>query len=217
MLLQQGYADAMICGTTGPAGPHLSEVRRIIGRKKGVQNYFALSAAILPTGTLFITDTYVNYDPTAEQLAEATILSAERVRSFGITPKVGLVCHSNFGSSRSPSAEKMRDVLKRIFEMQPELDVEGEMHADAALSPFIRDEVQAKPRYEGAANLLVMPSLDTANVAFNLLKVATDAVTISPILIGAARPVHIASQSITVRGLVNLSALAVVDAMSEVE
>ncbi len=123
MLLQQGYGDAMICGTTGPAGPHLSEVRRIIGRKKGVQNYFALSAAILPTGTLFITDTYVNYDPTAEQLAEATILSAERVRSFGITPKVGLVCHSNFGSSRSPSAEKMRDVLKRIFEMQPELDV----------------------------------------------------------------------------------------------
>ncbi|MEM9029002.1 MAG: NADP-dependent malic enzyme [Pseudomonadota bacterium] len=217
MLLQQHHVDAMICGTSGVAREHLAEVSRIIGLAPGVQDYFSLSAVILPTGTLFVTDTYVNYDPTADQLVEATTLAAERVRSFGLTPKVGLICHSNFGSSDAPSAAKMREVLKRLVEKEPDLAVEGEMHADAALSPFIREEVQAQSRYEGMANLLVMPSLDTANVAFNLLKVATNATTISPILMGAARPVHIASPSITARGLVNLGALAVVDSMDETE
>jgi malate dehydrogenase (oxaloacetate-decarboxylating)(NADP+) len=166
----------------------------------------------LPNGPLFIADTYVSYDPVPERLAEITLLAAEEVRRFGLEPKVALISHSNFGSEDTPSARKMRSVLAILNQRSPGLEVEGEMHADAALSSFIRDEIFPNSRLTGAANLMIMPSLDAANIAFNTLKVVSNSVAISPILLGAAKPVHIVTPSATVRGLLNMSAIAVVDA-----
>ena len=210
MLLRRGDADAAICGPVGRFQYHLQHVEQVIGKAEGVRDFATLSAMILQSGTFFLTDTYVSYDPTPEQLAHTTIMAAAEVRRFGVEPRIALVSHSSFGTSEAPSARKMREALEIVAARAPELQVEGEMHADAALSPFIRDEIFPNSRLKGQANLLVMPSLDAANIAFNLLKVIGNGVSVSPILLGAARPVHIVTPSITVRGLLNMAALACV-------
>ena len=153
----------------------------------------------------------MNYDPTAEQLAEMTMMAADEVRRFGIEPKVAFVSHSSFGAADTPSSVKMRQALALIRGWASDLEAEGEMHADAALSPFIREEIFPHARLKGAANLLIMPNLDSANIAFNLLKAVSGGVAISPMLLGASKPVHIVTPSVTVRGLLNMSAVAVVD------
>jgi len=211
LLLRRGDADAMICGAVGRYKTQLRHVSQVIGKRKDVRGLAALSGIILPSGPLFMADTYVNYDPDPEHLAEITLLAAEEVRRFGIRPKVALLSHSNFGSEDTASALKMRDVLAILNERAPELEVEGEMHADSALSPFIREEIFPNSNLTGAANLLIMPCLDAANVAFNLLKVVSGAVVLGPMLLGADKAVHIVTPSITVRGLLNMSAIAMVD------
>jgi malate dehydrogenase (oxaloacetate-decarboxylating)(NADP+) len=213
LLLKRGDADAMICGAVGRFNTQLRHVEQVIGRKSGVRGFATLSGLILPTGPLFMTDTYVSYDPEPWHLAEIALLAADEVRRFGIEPKVALMSHSNFGSEDTKSAEKMRSVLTLLNTWAPNLEVEGEMHADSALSPFIRDEIFPNSRLKGSANLLIMPGLDAANIAFNLLKVVSGAVVLGPVLLGAAKPVHIVTPSVTVRGLLNMSAIAVVDAI----
>jgi malate dehydrogenase (oxaloacetate-decarboxylating)(NADP+) len=213
MLLRHGHADALLCGTVGLYRPNLHYIETVIGRKPGVESFYAMNMLLLPGRTLFICDTYVNYDPTAEQVAEMTILAAEEVRRFGLTPKVALLSHSFFGAENTPTAIKMRRALELITERAPQLEVEGEMHGDAALSEDIRRQVFPQSRLKGAANLLVMPTLDAANIAFNLLKTASgDGVTVGPMLLGAAKPVHILTPTATVRRIVNVTALLSVEA-----
>jgi malate dehydrogenase (oxaloacetate-decarboxylating)(NADP+) len=212
MMIHRGEADGMICGTFGTHALHLNYVDQVIGRRPGVQHFYAMNMLMLPKRTVFICDTYVNADPSAEQIAEMTVLAAEEVRRFGMVPKVALLSHSSFGTSDSPSASKMRRALGLIQQAAPELEVEGEMHGDAALSEPLRMASFPNSRLKGEANLLIMPTLDAANIAFNLLKTAAgDGITIGPILLGAAKPVHIVTASSTVRRIVNMTALTVVD------
>jgi malate dehydrogenase (oxaloacetate-decarboxylating)(NADP+) len=217
LLLQRGDADAMICGAVGRFQTQLKHVSQVIGRQGGTRGFATLSAMILPSGPLFMTDTYVTYDPDPEQLAEIALLAADEVRRFGIEPKLALLSHSNFGSEDTPSARKMREVLALLNTWSPKLEVEGEMHADSALSAFIREEIFPHSRLQGQANLLVMPGLDAANITYNLLKVVSGAVALGPILLGAAKAVHIVTPSTTVRGLLNMSAVAVADAARRAE
>ncbi len=212
LLLRRGDADAMICGAVGRYQTQLRHVSQVVGKMGGVRGFAALSAMILPSGPLFIADTHVTYDPGPEQLAEITLLASDVVRRFGIEPRVALLSHSSFGSENTASSQKMREVHATLLDWAPDLEVEGEMQADAAISPFIREEVFPHSRLKGAANLLIAPGLDAANISFNLLKVVSESVAIGPILLGAAKPVHIVTPSITVRGLLNMSAVAVVDA-----
>jgi malate dehydrogenase (oxaloacetate-decarboxylating)(NADP+) len=215
MMLHRGEADGMLCGTFGTHGLHLQYIDQVIGRRPGVDNYYAMNLLLLPKRTVFLCDTYVNYDPSAEQVAEMTLLAAEEIRRFGITPKAALLSHSSFGTSDAPSAQKMRRALVLVQERAPELDIEGEMHGDAALSSEVRLGAFPRSRLKGDANLLVMPTLDAANIAFNLLKTASgDGITIGPILLGAARPAHILTPSATVRRIVNMTALTVVDTIA---
>ena len=215
MMLHRGEADGMLCGTFGTHGLHLHYIDQVIGRRPGVDNYYAMNLLLLPKRTVFLCDTYVNYDPSAEQVAEMTLLAAEEIRRFGITPKAALLSHSSFGTSDAPSAQKMRRALVLVQERAPELDIEGEMHGDAALSSDVRLGAFPRSRLKGDANLLVMPTLDAANIAFNLLKTASgDGITIGPILLGAARPAHILTPSATVRRIVNMTALTVVDTIA---
>jgi malate dehydrogenase (oxaloacetate-decarboxylating)(NADP+) len=211
LLLKRGDGDALICGPIGRFQRHLHHIDQIIGKRPGVRDYGTLSALILQNGPLFMVDTYVAYDPTAEQLAAMTMMAAEEVQRFGITPKIAFVSHSSFGSADTPSSVKMRQALALLKGMAPDLEAEGEMHADAAVSPFIREEIFPNSRLQGAANLIVMPNLDAANIAFNLLKAVSNAVAISPILLGTALPAYILTPSVTVRRLLNMAALAVVD------
>jgi malate dehydrogenase (oxaloacetate-decarboxylating)(NADP+) len=212
LLLRRGDADALICGTYGRPWQHLHHVEDVIGRKPGAKHFATMNALVLPRRTVFITDTYVNDDPDAEQVADIALMAAEELRRFGIAPKVALLSHSNFGSSRSPSASKMSRALQIIRSRAPNLEVDGEMHGDAALSEELRHKVYPESTLKGEANLLVMPNLDAANIAFNLLKITGgDGVTVGPILLGAARSVHILTPSATVRRLVNITAIAVVD------
>jgi malate dehydrogenase (oxaloacetate-decarboxylating)(NADP+) len=172
-----------------------------------------MNAVILPTRTVFIADTYVNHDPTADQLVEITMLAVDELRRFGTTPKVALLSHSSFGSSSSPQARKMHAALSMLHLMDPTLEVDGEMHGDAALDEAVRLRVFPNSRLKGEANLLIMPTLDAANIAFNLLKVAAGGgVTLGPVLLGVAKPAHILTPSATVRRIVNMTALTVVDA-----
>jgi malate dehydrogenase (oxaloacetate-decarboxylating)(NADP+) len=213
MMMYKGEADGMLCGTFGTHALHLRFVDRVIGRRPGVNHYAAMNAVILPSRTVFICDTYVTPDPDAEHIAEMTLLAAEELKRFGLTAKIALLSASNFGSVDIPSAAKMRKALALITERAPELEIEGEMHGDAALSEEIRLKVFPRSQLRGEANLLVMPTLDAANIAFNLLKTAAGGgVTIGPILLGAARPVHILTPSASVRRIVNMTALTVADA-----
>ena len=213
MMMIKGGADAMLCGTFGTHALHLHYIEQVIGLRPGIKHYAAMNALILPNRTVFICDTYVTPDPDAEHIAEMTILAVEEIRRFGVAPKVALLSASNFGSIDLPSARKMQQALAILAERAPDLEVEGEMHGDTALSDEIRQKVFPRSRMRGEANLLVMPTLDAANISFNLLKVASaENVTIGPILLGAARPVHILTPSATVRRIVNMTALAVADA-----
>jgi malate dehydrogenase (oxaloacetate-decarboxylating)(NADP+) len=212
MAVHRGEADGMLCGTFGTHAVHRHYIDQVIGRRSGVANYAAMNAVLLPARTIFIADTYVNCDPTAEQLAEITLLAADEIRRFGITPNVALLSHSSFGTSDLPCAKKMRDALALIRAQTPDLEVDGEMHGDAALSESVRKGVFPNSPLKGEANLLIMPSIDAANISFNLLKAASGGgVTLGPILLGVARPVHILTQSATVRRIVNMTALTVVD------
>ncbi len=216
MLIQRGDADAMLCGLVGGFAPHLKQVASIIGMKSGVKSLATLNILMMQQRTLFICDTYVNYDPTAEQVAEMTILAADEVRRFGLVPHVALLSHSSFGNADSPSATKMREALALINARAPSLEVEGEMHGDEALSKTMLDSVFPNSRLTAEANLVIMPSLDAANIAFNLLKAASGGgITLGPILLGAAKPVHILTPKATVRRLVNMSALASVQAAAQ--
>jgi malate dehydrogenase (oxaloacetate-decarboxylating)(NADP+) len=210
MLVRMGAADAMLCGTVSQPLRHLRYIDEVIGHRPGVNVYAAMNILMLPKHTLFICDTHVNLDPSAEQVAEMTLLAAEEVRRFGLTPKVALLSHSNFGSHDDPSARKMRRARELLENIAPELEVEGEMHGDAALSESMRTATLPDARLKGVANLLIMPNLDAANIAYNLLKMTgADGVTIGSILLGANKSVHILTTTATVRRIVNMSALAV--------
>ncbi|NMG63840.1 NADP-dependent malic enzyme [Azoarcus indigens] len=213
MLLRTGDADALVCGTFGTYDYHMQHVVDVIGLKAGAKQFAAMNLLLLPKRTLAITDTYVNENPSAAEVAEIARMAAEELRRFGIEPRLALLSHSNFGSSRSSSARKMREAVGLLKQLAPDLECDGEMHGDAALSPEIRAKVHPDSTLVGEANLLVMPNLDAANISFNLMKMANgDGVSVGPILLGAAKPVHILTPSATVRRLVNITALAVVDA-----
>ncbi len=210
MLVHKGAADAMLCGTVSLPIRHLRYIDEVIGHGPGMNVYAAMNILMLPRHTLFICDTHVNLDPSAEQIAEMTMLAAEEVRRFGLSPKVALLSHSNFGSHDDASARKMGRARELLEQLAPGLEVEGEMHGDAALSESMRVESFPAARLKGAANLLIMPNLDAANIAYNLLKmVAGEGITIGSILLGANKSVHILTSTATVRRIVNMSALAV--------
>ncbi|MBA4284081.1 MAG: NADP-dependent malic enzyme [Xanthomonadaceae bacterium] len=213
MLLRKGEADGMVCGTISSTARHLQFIDHVIGKAAGSSVYAALNALILPDRQLFIVDTHINADPSAEELAEITRLAATAVGRFGLTPKVALLSHSNFGSHDSPSALKMRRTLALLREQAPGLIVDGEMHGDCALDEALRKRILPETTLEGPANLLVMPNIDAANIAYNLLKTAAgNNVAVGPILLGCARPVHILTPSTTVRRIVNMTALTVAEA-----
>jgi len=213
LMVHLGYADGLICGTFGRHETHREYVQSVIGTRAEQERYYTMNLLLLPGRTVFIADTYVNYDPTAEQLVDMTLMAAEEIRNFGIVPKVALLSHSTFGTENTPTAIKMREALAELNRRAPELEVEGEMHGDAALDEQIRQAAFPNSRLKGQANLLVMPTLDAANISFNLLKVtAGDNLTVGPILLGAAQPVNILTPTATVRRIVNMTALTVVDA-----
>jgi malate dehydrogenase (oxaloacetate-decarboxylating)(NADP+) len=213
MLLHKGEVDGMICGTWGSTQQHLTHIDQVIGRRAGVNTYACMNGLILPGRQVFLVDTHVNYDPTAQQLAEITVLAAEEMLRFGVQPKAALLSHSNFGSSDKPSAVKMREALALVRESAPWLEVDGEMHGDAALDAAYRGELMPRSTLTGEANLLVLPNIDAANISYNLLKTAAGGgIAIGPVLLGAAKPVHIVTPSATVRRMVNMTALTVADA-----
>jgi malate dehydrogenase (oxaloacetate-decarboxylating)(NADP+) len=210
LMVKKNQADGMICGIVGNSSAHLHYIDEVIGHESGATVYAAMNALVLPTRQLFIVDTHINYDPTAEELAQITILAAAEMKSFNITAKVALLSHSNFGTSNQESAVKMRKVLAILREIAPDLEVDGEMHGDSALSDKIRMDILKDTTLRSEANLLVMPNLDAANISYNLLKQsAGEGIAIGPILLGAAKSVHILTPSSTVRRIVNLATLAV--------
>jgi len=213
MMLHKGEVDGLICGTWSTPLTHLKYVNEVIGNRKGVSTYAAMNGLILPDRQVFLVDTHINYDPTAEQLAEITVMAAEEMRRFGIQPKAALLSHSNFGSSDQPSAIKMRETLALVKKKAPWLEIDGEMHGDSALDGAARAAHMPDTTLIGDANLLVLPNLDSANIAYNLLKTAAGGnIAIGPVLLGAAKPVHILTASTTVRRIVNMTALTVADA-----
>ncbi|HMM84831.1 NADP-dependent malic enzyme [Azohydromonas sp.] len=213
MLLHKGEVDGLICGTWGTTAMHLAFVDQVIGRRPGVDTYACMNGLILPGRQVFVVDTHVNADPSAEQIAEITVLAAEEMKRFGVAPKAALLSHSNFGSSHHRSAVKMRDALALVRERAPWLEVDGEMHGDTALDAAYRRELMPRSTLHGEANLLVMPNIDAANISYNLLKTAAGGgIAIGPVLLGAAKPVHILTPSATVRRVVNMTALTVADA-----
>ena len=213
MLLHKGDVDGLICGTWGTTNIHLDYLDRVIGKRAGVNTYACMNGLMLPGRQVFLLDTHVNYDPTAEQLAEITMLAAAEMMRFGIKPKAALLSHSNFGSSNQPSAIKMRRTLELLREQAPWLEVDGEMHGDVALDADARAALMPHGTLSGEANLLVLPNIDAANISYNLLKTAAGGnIAIGPVLLGAAKPVHILTASTTVRRIVNMTALTVADA-----
>ncbi|PAT42844.1 NADP-dependent malic enzyme [Vandammella animalimorsus] len=215
MLLHKGHVEGLICGTWGGYHNHLHYIDQVIGKQPQARTYAAMNALILPGRQVFLVDTHVNYDPSAEQLAEITIAAAAEMQRFGIQPKVALLSHSSFGSSDTPSAVKMRQTLALLREQAPWLDVDGEMHGDVALDEQARRALMPSTTLQGDANLLVLPNIDAANIAYNLLKTAAGHnIAIGPMLLGAAKAVHVLTPSTTVRRIVNMTALAVVDANS---
>jgi malate dehydrogenase (oxaloacetate-decarboxylating)(NADP+) len=215
LMLARGEADAAVCGSDGRFGHHLAQIEGILGRKQGVRALSTLNALVLPKGTVFIADAYVNLDPSAEEIADLTELAAETMRRMGVVPRAALVSHANFGDRPSASSQKVRHAMEILRGRAPDFEVDGEMHADTALDGVLRARAYAHSDLTGPANLFVMPNADAAHISLNLLKVLGGGVSVGPILLGAARPVHIASQSVTVRGLLNLTAIAVVEAQAE--
>ncbi|HSW17507.1 MAG TPA: phosphate acyltransferase, partial [Ramlibacter sp.] len=216
MLVRRGEADALLCGMNGGFRGHLDVVTSVIGLREGVETLAAMNMLMLAERTLFICDTHVHFDPSAQQLAEIAVLAADEIRRFGVAPHVALLSHSSFGSEDTPSARKMRRALELIRALKPRFEVEGEMHGDTALSKGLLDQVYPDSALTREANLLVMPTLDAANITFNVLKAtAGQGITVGPILLGLAKPAHILTPTATVRRLVNMSALASVDAASE--
>ena len=212
MLLEAGEADAALCGGLGDWTRQLANILPIIPRDPAVSRLYSLSALILPKGALFFCDTHLNLDPSAEQIAEMTFLAAKSVRRFGLAPKAALLSHSSFGTSDSENARKMRKALKLIRAASPDFEVDGEMHADAALSDVLRGRFVSSSPLSGSANLLIMPNLDAANIALTLLSAATEALLVGPLLLGVAQPIHVMVPSVTARGIVNMTALAVAQA-----
>jgi malate dehydrogenase (oxaloacetate-decarboxylating)(NADP+) len=221
MLLHKGDVDGMICGTWGTTALHLQYIDQVIGKRTSVGMdaaldvpiYACMNGLMLPGRQVFIVDTHVNYDPTARELAKITIMAAEEMRRFGFKPKAALLSHSNFGSSNEPSALKMRQTLALLQQQAPWLEVDGEMHGDVALDGAARTALMPNSSLQGDANLLVMPNIDAANIAYNLLKTAAGGnIAIGPVLLGAAKPVHVLTASTTVRRIVNMTALTVADA-----
>ena len=216
MAIKKGHADGMICGTYGTTDIHLKYINQVLGKREGVNVYAAMNALVLPDRQIILVDTHVNENPSAEQIAEITIMAADEMRRFGITPHVALLSHSNFGSNNSASAQKMRDALAIIQRIAPELEVDGEMHGDTALDSAYRLKSMPNSTLKNNANLLVMPNIEAANISYNLIKVAAgNGIAIGPILLGCARPVHILTPSATVRRIVNMTALCVVDAVGQ--
>jgi malate dehydrogenase (oxaloacetate-decarboxylating)(NADP+) len=211
-LLEAGMADAALVGGMGDWFTHWHDTFAMVGKQPEVARVYALSALILPNGHLFFVDTHLTVDPTPEQIADMTMLAAEQIRAFGIAPKAALLSHSSFGASGAPSAQKMRRALKAVLARNPDFEVDGEMHADAALVPAIRDRAVPNSTLTDAANLLVMPDIDAANIAFNLLKAAAEGLQVGPILLGMAKPIHVLVPSVTARGIVNMTALAAAQA-----
>jgi malate dehydrogenase (oxaloacetate-decarboxylating)(NADP+) len=218
LMLRRGEADAMICGLVGRYDAHLEHVRNVIGRRPGARTMAAMNALMLDERTLFITDTFVNEEPSAEELADIALMAAAEVQRFGVPPKVAFLSHSIFGSSSRPSARRMRTAHALFRERAPEgMESDGEMQGDAALSETVRRGYLPESTLTGSANLLVLPNLDAANILFNVLKMTGgNGVTVGPILLGAARPAHILTPSATVRRIVNMTALAVADAADNV-
>ncbi|MCE2666496.1 MAG: NADP-dependent malic enzyme [Burkholderiales bacterium] len=213
MLLHKGDVDGLICGTWGTNATHLPYVEQVIGKRPGVNTFACMNGLLLPNRQVFLVDTHVNYDPTAEQLAEITVMAAHEMKRFGVRPKVALLSHSNFGTSNEPSAVKMRDTLALLQKNAPWLEVDGEMHGDIALDGDARALLMPNSTLQGDANLLVCPNIDAANISYNLLKTAAGGnIAIGPVLLGAAKPVHILTPSATVRRIVNMTALTVADA-----
>ena len=215
MLLEAGEVDAALCGGLGDWTRQLANILPIIPRTPTVSRLYSLSALILPNGALFFCDTHLNMDPTAEQIAEMTLLAAKSVRRFGMEPKAALLSHSSFGTSDSPSARKMRKAMSLLRESRPDFELDGEMHADAALSDVLRGRYVSNSPLTGSANLLVMPTLDAANIALTLLSAATEALLVGPLLLGGSKPVHVMVPSVTARGIVNMTALAVAQATAK--
>ena len=213
MLLHKGDVDGLICGTWGTNATHLPYVDQVIGKRPGVNTFACMNGLLLPNRQVFLVDTHVNYDPTAEQLAEITVMAAHEMKRFGIRPKVALLSHSNFGTSNEPSAIKMRQTLALLQRDAPWLEVDGEMHGDIALDGDARAQQMPNGTLHGDANLLVLPNIDAANISYNLLKTAAGGnIAVGPVLLGAAKPVHILTPSATVRRIVNMTALTVADA-----
>ncbi len=212
LAIHRGDADALICGLEGRFQRQVRDIRAVIGLDEGVRDLSTLSLLISTYGAVFLTDTYVTHDPSAEEIAEMTILAAGHITRFGLTPKAALLSYSNFGSQDTPSALKMRQATQMLWDMAPDLEVDGEMHGDSALSDVLRNRVMPDSKLTSPANLLVFPNLDAANIALNLIKVMTDALHVGPILLGTAAPVHIMTPSVTSRGVVNMTALAAVEA-----
>ncbi|MBV9519306.1 MAG: NADP-dependent malic enzyme [Hyphomicrobiales bacterium] len=214
LALARGEADAMLCGLEGRFPSRLRHIRDIVGLAPGVRGLSAMSLVITSKGAYFLADTHVRHDPTAEEIADMAILCASHVRRFGLPPKIALLSHSDFGAADTSTSLKMRRALSLVRALQPDLEIDGEMQADTALSEMIRDQVLPKARFSGEANVLIMPNLDAANIAFSLIKVLADALPVGPILMGTAKPAHILSPSVTSRGIVNMTAVAVVEAQS---
>ena len=213
LMVKMGAADAMICGTQGAYIRHLNYIKGIIGLREDVTDCSAVILLILQSGTYFLTDTHVTVDPTVEQIAETAMLASTTVQQFGIEPQIGLISHSNFGSRDNDSSRKMRRARELIIERYPHLPVEGEMHPDAAVSQSIRDRIYPDSAFRGAANLMVMPDLDAANIAYNMVKVFGDGLPVGPILVGLNKPAHVMTEAVTVRGIVNMCAVAAAEAI----
>jgi len=214
LALRRGEADAMICGLEGRYMAHLKNIRDVIGLAPGMRDFAALSLVVTGKGVYFLADTQVTPEPTAVEIAEMAVLAAAHVRRFGLEPKIALVSHSDFGSYDTPSARKMRQACALLCARHPELEVEGEMDGESALSPANRQRVLPHARLHGEANVLIMPNLDAANIAYQMIKVLGDALPVGPILIGASRPAHILTPSVTPRGVVNMTAIAAVEAQN---
>jgi malate dehydrogenase (oxaloacetate-decarboxylating)(NADP+) len=215
MMVHKGDADGLICGTIGATHLHLNFIDQILGKRPGNNVYAALNFIITPDRQLALVDTHVNENPSACEIAEITLMAAQELEDLGIRPQVALLSHSNFGSSNSESAQKMRAALSLVRQKAPKLEVDGEMHGDTALDAKVRAQMMPNSTLKGEANLLVLPNLDSANIAYNLLKTAAgNGIAVGPVLLGCARPVHILTPSATVRRIVNMTALCVVDAVT---